>query len=198
MYHMCIRSLRVHALFRFGLACFLGSSALAGAGGKEPSLPVDLPSTHINESGTVRFRTPPNWQVTTRAGQPDVLEARGDGLLVRILRRDGELGLDSLHVECMLVRLAPETQSAPQVDYEYDFVGGSLGERRVLDSAFVVHYDAPIEGARDWRQRNVTLVGGGESVCVIGYTPQPTWKKSKEARRLFDAVLGSVEFRPWR
>jgi hypothetical protein len=30
-------------------------------------------------------------------GPPEVIEARGDGLFVRVLRREGELGLDSLH-----------------------------------------------------------------------------------------------------
>ena len=38
------------------------------------------------------------------------------------------MGLDSLHVECMLVRLAGAMDTFPQVDYEYDFVGGELGE----------------------------------------------------------------------
>jgi hypothetical protein len=35
-------------------------------------------------------------------------------------------------------------------------------------------------------------------VCVIGYVPQPLWKRSKDARKLFDSVLASVEVRPWR
>ena len=48
-----------------------------------------------------------------------------------------------------------------------------------LDSAFVVRYDAPVEGSAAWRQRNLTIVGGGESLCVIGYAPLPAWKKSK-------------------
>ena len=46
----------------------------------------------------------------------------------------------------MLVRLAGPMDTFPQVDYEYDFVGGEVGERRALDSAFVVHYDEPVEG----------------------------------------------------
>lgn len=170
--------------------------APSAAGEKKPP-PVDLPSVHTNDSKTVRFRTPASWQVATRPGQPEVTEARGDGLIVRVLHRDAELGLDSLHVECMLVRLAPEAQTSLDVNYEYDFVGGEMGERRVLDSAFVVHYDEPIDGSRDWRQRNVSLVGGGESVCAIGYSPAAAWKKSKVTRNLLNAVLASVEFRPW-
>jgi len=153
---------------------------------------------HENDSRTIRFRTPTSWQVTARLGQPELTEARGDGLIVRILHRDSELGLDSLHVECMLVRLAPESQTSLDINYEYDFIGGDMGDRKLLDSAFVVHYDEPIDGSRDWRQRNVSLVGGGESVCVIGYSPVASWKKSKVTRNLLNAVLGSVEFRPWR
>ncbi len=170
--------------------------AVALAGSRD-ALP-ELARQHTNASETIRFRTPEDWTVETRAGVPELTEARGGGLLVRIVRRAGEVGLDSLHVDCMLVRLADEAHSAPTVDYEYDFVGKSLGERRVLESAFVVHYDEPIEGARDWRQRNVTVVGQGESVCLVGYGPLPALKRSKPMRSLLDAVLASVEFRPWR
>jgi hypothetical protein len=181
---------------RTALSVLLLFPAHAGAGKKEPALPP-LTATHTNPSATVRLHTPASWTVEARTGQPEVLEARGDGLIVRILRREGELGLDSLHVECMLVRLAGAMDTAPQVEYEYDFVGGNVGDRRALDSAFVVHYDTPVEGQRDWRQRNVTVVGGGDSLCVIGYVPAPVWKKSKSARNLLKAVLESVELAPW-
>jgi hypothetical protein len=132
--------------------------------------------------------------VEAGTGEPELTEARGDGLIVRILRREGELGLDSLHVECMLVRLAGAMDTFPQVDYEYDFVGGAVGERRSLDSAFVVHYDQPVGGHRDWRQRNLTVVGKGESVCVVVYAPQTVWKKSKPARKLLTTVVESIRF----
>lgn len=98
----------------------------------------------------------------------------------------------------MAVRLAGPMETRPEVDYEYDFVSGAVGERRALDSAFVVHYDNAIDGSRDWRQRNLTVVGQQESLCVIGYTPGTTWKKSKQARNLIKAVLDGVEWRPWR
>jgi hypothetical protein len=58
----------------------------------------------------------------------------------------------------------------------------------------VVHYDEPIEGHRDWRQRNLTVIGEGESVCVIAYAPLPVWKKSKPARNLLTAVVESIRF----
>lgn len=169
-------------------------SAPLGAGKKEAAAPPPLVEEHANASGTFTFRTPAGWVVQAGTGQPETTEARGDGLILRVLRREGELGLDALHVECMLVRLAAAMDASPGVDYEYDFVGGAVGERRALDSVFVVHYDNPIEGHRDWRQRNLTVVGEGESVCVIAYAPQAVWKKSKPARNLLTQVLESIRF----
>ena len=175
--------------------CLLLLPASVGAGKKkEPPAPVSLPSEHWNASRTVGFRTPAEWTVRSDPGPPEVIETRGDGLIVRVLRREGELGLDSLHAECMLVRLAGAMDTFPQVDYEYDFVGGEVGDRRALDSAFVVHYDEPVEGHRDWRQRNLTVVGEGESVCVVAYVPLPVWKKSKQARNLLTSVVESIRF----
>jgi hypothetical protein len=181
----------------FTTACLVGFVCLppSGEAGKPPAPPAaELAQEHWNAGRTFRVFTPPGWAVSSAPGQPETTEARGDGLLVRILRRETELGLDSLHVECMLVRLRPAMETFPQVDYEYDFVGGAVGERRALDSAFVVHYDEPVDGARDWRQRNLTVVGGGESLCVITYAPLPVWKKSKTARNLLTAIVESVRF----
>jgi hypothetical protein len=177
------------------LACVLSVPTSVGAGKKkEPTPPPSLPSEHWNESRTVGLRTPAEWTVRLESGPPEVLEARGDGLIVRVLRREGEIGLDSLHAECMLVRLAGAMDTFPQVDYEYDYVGGELASRRALDSVFIVHYDDPVEGHRDWRQRNLTVVGEGESVCVIAYAPLPLWKKSKPARILLTFVVESIRF----
>ncbi len=173
--------------------CLLLLPASLGAGKKDAPAP-DLPSEHTNASKTLTFRTPTGWAVQAGTGQPEVTEARGDDLILRIVRREGEIGLDSMHVECMLVRLAGPMDAFPQVDYEYDFVGSALGERKALDSAFVVHYDEPIDGHRDWRQRNLTVVGGGESVCIVAYAPLPVWKKSKPARSLLTAIVESVRF----
>jgi hypothetical protein len=173
--------------------CLLLLPPSLGAGKKDAPAP-ELPSEHANASKTLTFRTPAGWVVEAGSGMPELTEARGDGLILRILRREGELGLDSLHVECMLVRLAPPMDTFPQVDYEYDFVGGAVAERKALDSAFVVHYDQPIDGHRDWRQRNLTVIGGGESVCIVAYAPLPVWKKSKSARNLLTAVVESVRF----
>jgi hypothetical protein len=176
------------------LACLVLIAVPARAGKKDPPAPPALTSECWNASRTVSFRTPAGWVVKAGTGQPEVTEARGDGLIVKLVRREGELGLDSLHVECMLLRLAAPMDTFPQVDYEYDFVGGTLGERRALDSAFVVHYDDAIEGHRDWRQRNLTVVGQGDSLCVVAYAPQSVWKKSKPARNLLTAVVESIRF----
>jgi len=177
------------------LACLLLLPASVGADKKkEPPAPVSLPSEHWNESRTVGLRTPAEWTVRRESGPPEVLETRGEGLIVRVLHREGEIGLDSLHAECMLVRLAAPMDTFPQVDYEYDYVGGEVGERRALDSVFVVHYDEPVEGYSDWRQRNLTVVGEGESVCVIAYAPTTVWKKSKPARNLLTSVVESIRF----
>ncbi len=165
---------------------------------RENARPPTLTAEHANASDTLRFRTPADWTVETRPGVPEVTEARGGAMIVRLVRREGEVGLDSLHVDCMLVRLAGEMQSEARVVYEYDFVGGQVGQRRLLDSAFVVNYDQAIGGERKWRQRNISVVGGGESVCLIAYSPLPLWKHSKVSRQLLDGVLASVEFAPWR
>jgi hypothetical protein len=178
-------------LLTAGFACCLLCAALAGAGDKDNT---PLTAEHRNAGGTFTLRTPPSWTFESRAGQPEVTEARGDGLIVRVVWHETELGLDSTHVECMLMRLAPPMETSPEVDYEYDFVGGTLHDRQTLDSAFVVHYDDPIDGQRDWRQRNLTVVGGGESLCLIGYTPLAVWKKQKAARKLLNSVIESVRF----
>jgi len=175
-------------------ACLLLLPTATSAGEKGSPPPSTLTTEHANAAKTLTFRTPAGWAVQSTAGQPEVTEARGDGLIVRILRREGELGLDSLHVQCMLERLAAPMDTFPQVDYEYDFVGGEIGGRRALDSVFVVHYDEPVEGHRDWRQRNLTVVGAGESVCVVTYAPVPVWKKSKPARNLLTSIVESIRF----
>jgi hypothetical protein len=173
------------------LVC-LSLAAASGRAGEGETRKDGLVTEHRNAAGTFTVRTPEDWVFETRAGQPEVTEARGGSLLLRIVRREGELGLDSWHVQCMLERLAGPMQTRPQVDYEYDFRQGWIGDRQVMDSAFVVKYDEPIEGHKDWRQRNLTVIGGGESLCVVAMAPRPVWKKSKKDRALLEAVVKSV------
>jgi hypothetical protein len=186
------RSGRVVATFLLAAASLsLAPAALAG----KPLPPPPLPAQHRHLSGGFAFSTPEGWKVDSPPENPEVVNAAGDGVAVRFVYRDGESGYDSLHGVCMLERLAGAMDMDPVVRYEYDFVGGVIGDRRALDSAFVVTYDKPILGQRQWRQRNVTIVGNGSSLCAITYAPLPLWKKSAPTRALLDAVLGSVTFR---
>jgi len=98
-----------------------------------------------------------------------------------------------MHVACMLERLRPEQETSPRIRYEYDFLSGKVGDYQILDSAFEVSYDEAVDGSRDWRQRNVTLVGKGHTLCVILHAPLKLWKKSKPARALQEAVLRGVQ-----
>ena len=169
-----------------GLA--LASVPLDAGEAADPALTAE----HANAAGTFTIWTPPDWEFETREGVPELSEARGGPLVVRVVRREGELGLDGYHVQCMMERLADVMDTQPQVDYEYDFLQGWVGERQVLDSAFVVHYDEPIEGHKDWWQRNLTLVGKGESLCVVAMAPRRVWKKSKKDRAVLEAVLNGL------
>ncbi|HUG53500.1 MAG TPA: hypothetical protein VMR21_07860 [Vicinamibacteria bacterium] len=161
----------------------------------KPAEPPVLDTEHKHPSGVFTFRTPAGWKVEPVPENPDTVNLGGDGVLLRFVYHAGENGLDSLHGACMVERLAPAMDMAPAVKYEYDFIGGVVANRRALDSAFIVRYDQPIFGERQWRQRNVTIVGDGDSLCAITYAPLALWKKSAPARALLDAVLGSVTFR---
>ena len=170
------------------LAIFL-SPVLGVAGGK--ALPAaDLTNEHMNPSGHVTFMTPADWNVT--AHDAARVDAWGPDVGLRLVERSGEQGLDSFHVDCMMERLAPPMETEPNVAYEYDFIGGMVNGHRALDSAFAVSYDQKIRGHRQWRQRNVSLVGSGRSLCVVVYAPAEAWKKSAASRALLDAVLSSV------
>jgi hypothetical protein len=164
----------------------------AWAGKKAPPAPPPLVAEHAHPSGAFRFRTPEGWTVGGLPGRPGVLEAWGGTLGVRFVYQPGEVGLDSLHVDCMLERLAPPMDMDPRVKYEYEFIGGPFGNARALDSAFSVQYDKGILGHRSWRQRALTVVGGGHSLCLAAYVPAEVWKRSPEARAAADAVLASV------
>jgi hypothetical protein len=180
------------------LGVWLLVPAAVGAGNKAKLAPTELSAEHRNASGAFSFRTPESWTVTSLGGSPETVDAQGDGVLVRFLHRGQEAGYDGLHADCMLERLAPAMDTEPRVQYEYDFVSWEAGEHRALDSAFAVHYDAPVLGHREWRQRNLTVVGGGQSLCVIVHCPLEVWKKSPQARALLDGVVRSVRFLPWR
>ena len=178
------------------LAAFAAAvAAVPSSAARRVPEPPALESVHLSPSGAFTFRTPPDWTVESRTEQPETVNAAGSGVRVRFVHRFGEHGYDSLHGACMLERLAPPIETSPVIKYEYDYVDGADGDRRALDSAFVIRYDNPVLGHKEWRQRNVTVVGGGHSLCAISYAPAPLWKKSKDTRALLDAVLASVTFR---
>ena len=188
---VAIRRIALTVLAALVAAC---APVPAGAARKPDQAPV-LDTEHASPSGAITFRTPAGWAVDARGGDPETVDATGDGVRVRFVHRPGEHGYDSLHGSCMLERLAPAAEISPVIRYEYDFVGASFGDRRALDSAFVVRYDAPVDGHKEWRQRNVTIVGAGSSLCAISYAPAGRWKKSSATRALLDGVLGSVIIR---
>jgi hypothetical protein len=189
---VAVRRIALAALAAWAAA---GTAVPAAAAGRAPDLPP-LETEHTSPSGAFTFRTPAGWAVESRAEQPETVNAAGSGVRVRFVHRLGEHGYDSLHGACMLERLAPPIETSPVIKYEYDYLGGDIGgDRRALDSAFVVRYDSPVHGHKEWRQRNVTVVGGGHSLCAVSYAPAPLWKKSKDTRALLDAVLSSVTFR---
>ncbi len=157
--------------------------------------PVDLPAEHAHPSGRFTFRTPAGWKVEPLESNPAAFQVRGDGVLVRFLYQDGDAGYDSLHVTCMLERLAAAMEMVPQVRYEYDFLSWEIEDFRFLDSAFVVKYDEPVDGSKEWRQRNLTVVGKGHSLCAISYAPTKLFKKSQAVRATLDGVLKSVVFK---
>jgi hypothetical protein len=165
------------------------------AGRKDPGPVPPLSVEHQHPSGAFLFRTPDGWKVQPIAANPDAIEAWGGDLGVRFVYRAEEYGYDSLHVDCMQERLAGPMDTEPQIQYEYEFVGGEVGSRRALDSAFIVRYDRPRHGHREWRQRTITVVGQGESLCVMTYVPREMWKSSPPTRALVDSLLASVTFR---
>jgi hypothetical protein len=168
----------------------------AGVAAGEKIVIKPLAQEHWNGSRTLRFKTPEGWLVQNTSGQVELTEARGDGMRLRLLRWPMDMGLDSTHADCMLQRLAGPMETSLDVRYEYDFVGGEIGERRALDSAFVVEYDAVIDGDKKWRQRNLTVVGAGESVCIITYVRNSMFKKSSAMKKFMTSLVEGVTFPP--
>jgi hypothetical protein len=172
------------------VALWVAFSPAPAAGGQKP-LPL-LTRQHRIASSSATFRTPEGWVVSVAGTNPEVVNATGNSVAVRFLHWDSELGLDALHVMCMVERLAEPMAIEPSIRYEYEFVGGEQAGRQVLDTAFAVSYTLPVDGYQEWRQRVVTLVGKGEGLCVVAFCPVPLWKKSREARETLKAVVSSV------
>ena len=174
---------------------FLALMVLPGSAwaGRKPIAPPPLTLEHRHASGAFSFRTPEGW--TVAPGASGALEAWSGDLGVKFIYAEGENGADSLHAACILEGLAPASAAEPQLKYEYEYVGGILGNRHVLDTAHAMRYDEAVHGHREWRQRTVTVVGGGLSLCVMSFAPTGLWKKTPQTRAVLDAVMGSLSFR---
>src|SRR6185295_6906379 len=81
--------------------------------------PIQLDSEHTHPSGAFTFRTPQAWSVETDAQDPMTVQAWGDGVIVRFVYRQGDVGYDTLHVDCMMKRLASPFDISPEIRYEY-------------------------------------------------------------------------------
>ncbi len=165
------------------------------AGKKDEAPPPPLAQVHVNSTGSFQFMTPVGWKAGSVLENPEGVEVTNDVMMVRFVYRPGDAGYDSLHSTCMLIRLADAMDQAPQVTYAYEFLSAEIDEMKLLDSAFDVKYDNPVMGAREWRQRVLTIVGRGHSLCAISYVPTPMWKKSAATRALLDAIVKSVVFK---
>jgi hypothetical protein len=178
-----------------GLAlCALWLSAGSAHAAKKPTA-APLVETHKYPGGAFTFQTPAGWKDGAVAGNPEALQSSDGQSILRFVYHPQEVGYDSLHAVCMLERLAGPMETQPQVFYEYDFVSWVAADRRVLDSAFEVSYDQPVQGSKSWRQRNLTMVGGGESLCIVSYVPIKEWRKSASLRATIDEIVKSVTFR---
>jgi hypothetical protein len=179
-----------------GGALLAGDLRLAFAR-KKVQLPEPPPLVHEHQhaGGAVSFRVPEGWAVGKVGRDADAIQTVGNSLVVRIVYRRGGAGFDSFHASCMAERLAGSLVEAPAAGYEYDYVEGAYGQRRALDSAFLVVYDSEVMGHRKWRQRNLTVVGEGHSLCLVAFAPASVWKKSLEARSVLEAVLQNVKLR---
>jgi hypothetical protein len=171
------------------LATALGLAPSTSGGDK--ALPP-LSQEHRIASSEATFKTPASWIISVSGDNPEVVNADGGDVAVRFLRWDNEAGLDSLHVMCLVERAGEPPALDPTVHYEYEFLGGERGERRILDTAYDVQYAAPVRGYAHWRHRVITVVGKGEGLCVVAFSPVPVWKHSSKARETLKAVVASV------
>ena len=152
------------------------------------------PGVHGSTNNTFHKNSDP-MATRTAAFDPNTLQAVGQGVVVRFVYRPGEVGYDAFHGICITERLSGKPGEAPATRYEYDYVDGAYGDRRSLDSAFFVEYDEEVMGHRKWRQRNLTVVGGGDSLCIVAFAPVAVWNKSSAARTALEAVVQNVTFR---
>jgi hypothetical protein len=168
------------------------SPLLAKDKDKDDPIPPLPDQDYWHPSGAFHMTIPGGWTAEAVKGRPEALDLSGDGFFVRLIYRSGENGYDALHGICLMERLQDDADI--DLRYEYDYEEASYGTRRSLDSAFTVQYEKPIQGHKKWRQRNLTIVGGGQSLCLVANAPASVWKNSRKARSLLKGVLESVKF----
>jgi hypothetical protein len=147
----------------------------------------------LHPSGAFTFRAPEGWSVKAAADDPDGVDVTSpEEVVVRFVYHAGELSFDAFHALCVMQRMPEQRNTDPHVHYEYDNVDGILDGRHTMDSAFVMESDAPVRGYKKWHQRTLSIVGRGQSLCIVTRAPTPAWKG--KARTATDAVLKSLKF----
>ncbi|MCU0241513.1 MAG: hypothetical protein MUF51_03715 [Vicinamibacteria bacterium] len=182
------------ALRKMAITYGLGAAGAWLMTAAPPPIAAPLTREHEHPSRSFAFKTPEGWSVTPLKGRPASLEVLGKDVRIWLHYQRGDQGLDATHVNCMAERMASAMSVSADVRFEYDFLSGAYDDFRILDSAFTTTYDRPIDGQQKWRQRNLTMVGGGHTLCVIVFTPLPVWKKDKQLRATVDEVIRSLEF----
>ena len=173
------------------LAVLMLVSARAGSPGS-PSADGGRLLSHPTAGFT--YRVPEGWTSGPLPGRPDVIQVASATALVRFVVQKGELGLDVAHVLCMDERLADPMATSAGTEYEDDFLTNVVAGRHTAFSSLVVAYDAPIMGYRVWWQRNRTIVGGGETICVMGTMPDKLRRKRKRLRHELESIMDGMSF----
>jgi hypothetical protein len=174
----------------------LGALEVFAAGsGRAEEKPAWPTVEHVDPAtGRFTFRAPRGWLVAQVPGRKRVTQVLGSGTVVRFVHFRSEIGPDSLQASCASERLTGPMGFEPMGTTHYAYAPATVGGHAALDSAVEVTYDAKIEGHRRWRQRTVSVVGVGESLCIIVHCPARVWKKSKTIRQQLDAIVASVAF----
>ena len=150
--------------------------------------PPELPRT---AQQSLRTRLVPDAVGLERHGEGRVARRRvGGDLGLRLVDRQGEQGLDSFHVDCMMERLAGPMETEPQVSLRVR-LHRRRGQRHTASSIprFVVtlRRRRPRAPAVAPAQR----VAGGQRALAVrrGLRASDQWKKSAASRALLNAVL---------
>ena len=160
-------------------ACALGGAVLASPAGADPIHAKNAAQVHalcgtqvvnvvVNEMGSAYPELKNNYDAVVRVVRSE--EERFDAVLTA--------GLPRLEEALDRAVATKQVMSGDEAFRLYDSLGVPLDFMEDLAS-----------------QRNITIVGAGQTLCIMTYAPALVWKKSEEARALLDAVVGSITFR---